>query len=232
MELKTVEQIIKVWGRNKYYWYNWGEPLLYNGFHEFIGIVKHRWNSISSSFSLQLTEQRINDLAEISEVVVSMSGLTKNVYNLYHVGGNFDLVMYNVNRLIGLPTTVRINWIKHPHNKHQEAQAFEWCMKNGFVWGGLRCNCEVEDMMETDGKFNHPYLKTPRYYSSKHFQFCKVQRWIPIDVDGHYLLCCTTHNRKIGYTVWDNITQEELRQVKMKIPFCQECYAKGYWRIF
>jgi len=231
MELKTVEKVLEVFGRrSNYHWYNWGEPLLYNHFHEFVQMTRRYRTSISSNFSLRISDQTFEDLSKITQVTVSMSGITKETYQHYHRGGNFDLVWSNVQRLIGYPNVVRINYLVHPWNQHEVGEAKEWCEKCGFVWGGLRGNCEVEECLE--GGFESPFMKSPRYYSSKHFEFCKVQRWVPIDVDGNYMLCCTSHNVPIGYTIWDNLTPEEIRQAKMSHPMCKECYAKGCWRMF
>jgi hypothetical protein len=230
MSLKTVEKVLSTFGRRgNYHWYNWGEPLLYKQFHEFVEVTKGYRTSISSNFSLKLTDQHFEDLRKIEQITVSMSGLTEDVYHIYHVGGNFDLVMNNVHRLIGFENKVRINWLMHPGNKHQIPFAKEWCEKNGFIWGGFRANCEVEELLKD---FTHPFLKTPRYYSSRHFQFCKVQRWVPIDVDGNYLLCCTSHNVKTGYSIWDNVTYDELLQIKRDNEFCKVCYVKGCWKMF
>jgi molybdenum cofactor biosynthesis enzyme MoaA len=229
MPLTTVEKVLQVFGRrHNYHWYNWGEPLLYKEFHEFVQVTRRYRTSISTNLSLKLTDQHFEDLSRLEQVTVSMSGLTEDVYKIYHRGGNFDLVWSNVNRLIGFPN-IRIAWLLHPGNEHQRKEAMAWCAKNKFTWGYLHANCEVEESMEG---FTHPYLKSEAHYSSKNFQFCKIQRWIPIDVDGNYLLCCMSHNVKTGYTIWDNITPEELRQIKMDMPFCKLCYERGYWKMY
>ena len=233
MSLETVERVIEVFGsgrRANYHWYSWGEPLLYKQFHEFIEIAKHVRTTISSNFSLNLTNRHFEDLSKIEMIIVSMSGLTPEVYNIYHQGGNFDLVMSNVKRLAGFPNKVRINWLQHPGNKHQEQMSRDWCATNGFEWGGFRANCEVEELV--DG-FTHPFLKTPRHYSGRHLDHCRMTGgWVPISVDGDYLLCCVSHNVKIGLTIWDNVTGDEIRDAKMRMPLCKLCREKQYWKMF
>ncbi len=229
MSLETIEQVLKVWGRRpQYCWYNWGEPLLYHNFHEFVEITKRYRSCISSNFSLHITDQQFEDMKKLTQVTVSMSGLTPEVYNIYHQGGNFPLVWENVNRLKGYPN-IRINWLKHPGNAHQEEQCRQWCKNMGFIYGGFRANCEVEECLEG---FIHPFLKTERYYSSKYFKNCKVQRWVAISVDGEYLICCTTHNVKTGYTIWDDISYDELLHRKKNHPMCIKCNEKKCWRMF
>lgn len=232
MSLKTVEKVISVFGGGRwanYKWYNWGEPLLYTQFHEFVEIAKHVRSGISSNFSLKLTNKHFESLAKLEEVVVSLSGLTPEVYNAYHVKGNFNLVMENVKRLIGFPNKIRINWVRHSGNIYQEEAVKEFCEKNNFIYGGFNANCEVEELLED---FTHPFLKTPKQYSSKHLKSCKVQRWIPISVDGEYLLCCTSHNVGLGVYLDDNISKEELIILKNKTELCKTCQKNEYWRMF
>lgn len=233
MELKTVEKVVQVFGTHRvqnYHWYNFGEPMLYNHFHEFVEIVKKTRSSISSNFSLKLPDQRFEDLAKLEQVTISMSGLTPEVYNIYHQGGNFKLVWENFLRLAEISVKKkRMNFLLHPGNKHQWQQAKDLCEEKGFIWGGLRANCEVEEALQG---FTHPFLKTPKMYGSKHLTNCKVQRWRAIDVDGNYLLCCTSHNVKIGLSIWDDVTSEEVWEAKMKQPLCIECHKKQVWRMF
>ncbi len=230
MELKTVEKVIEVFGRRaNYHWYNWGEPLLYRNLHDFIEIVKHTRTTISSNFSLVVTDQQFEDLSKIRQVVVSLSGLTKEIYNIYHQGGNFNLVMSNINHLKNFPNKVRINWIKHPENKHQEQQIIDFCKENNFIFGGVDANCEVEELLEG---YTHPFIKEPRLYGALMRNTCKIKGWIPISVDGEYLLCCASHNVKTGYTIWDNISMNELKEVKSNLPLCKICQEHESWRMF
>ena len=163
----------------------------------------------------------------MKELVISISGLTRDVYNLYHQGGNFDLVMSNIERVKGFKNII-IHWIIHKDNEFQTSDARKWCKKRGFTYTTIRPNCEVEEALEG---FSHPYLKT-RPGSSRKLNNCKVQRWVPISVDGEYLLCCTSHNVKVGYTIWDNITYDELLQIKRELPFCKRCFETNCWKMF
>ena len=232
MKLSTVEKVIEVHGtgrRRNYSWYNWGEPLLHKQFHEFIDIAKHVRTTISSNFSLLLTDKYFESLAKIEQVVISMSGLTSDVYNIYHRGGDFEQVAYNLKRVAELPNIKRMNWLRHAGNVHQEQQAKDFCEEHGIVWGGLNGNCEVEELVEG---FTHPMLKTPRQYSGRKMEKCRLKRWIPISVDGEYLLCCTTHNVKTGLTIWDNVSSEELIEAKSNLHICKICGWRELWRMF
>ncbi|MBU2060042.1 MAG: radical SAM protein, partial [Gammaproteobacteria bacterium] len=103
MPLSTVEKVIERFGKSpKYFWYNWGEPLLYSNFHDFVEIVKGTRSTISSNFSMKLTDQHFEDLSKLANVIVSLSGMTEEVYGIYHRGGNHATVMQNIQRLVGL----------------------------------------------------------------------------------------------------------------------------------
>jgi len=229
MPLKTVEKVIDVFGRNEnYHWYNWGEPLFYENFHEFAEIAKNVRSTISSNFSMPLTEQHFEDLAKLRQVILSLSGLTRDIYGIYHQGGNFDAVMGNVRHLVGTPVNVIVNWIRHPKNKHQEKLSQEWSFDREFGWGCVDLNCEVEEQLQ---EFTHPFLKGMDTYSSK-IKECKIKKWVPISVDGEYLLCCASHNVGTGYTIWDNISREELVEIKSQMTLCKECMKKECWRMY
>lgn len=229
MTLKTIERVLQVFGRQeRYEWFNWGEPLLYENFHEFTNLVKGTRSSISTNLSLEISDFRFHDMTKLLGVIVSMSGMTEDVYHMYHRGGNFSLVMYNLERLIGFPRVV-IRWLRHYGNEHQLKMVTDFCEERGFGLDAFHANCEVEDLI--DG-FTHPMLKTPEQYNSRRRGGCKPKRQIPIGVDGKYLLCCASHNIPIGLTVWDNVTPEEIYAAKSKIPLCIQCEERQLWRMF
>jgi hypothetical protein len=167
-------------------------------------------------------------MQKIKQMVVSMSGLTPEVYGMYHVGGNHALVMKNLERLAGHPR-VRINWLRHPGNEPQFQQMQDYCDARGFEFGYFRANCEVEELLEG---FTHPWLKKPRQYSGRHLNHCKLKKWFLMDTEGNYLVCCTTHNIKTGLSIWDDVTGDEIFEAKSKSPICKACEEKELWRMF
>lgn len=231
MSLDMVQKIVNKFCTMRqvmYCWYNWGEPLLYNKFSEFADIVKGTRSVISSNFSLKLSDKHFNILPRFKKVILSISGLTEEVYKIYHRGGNFRLVMENFERLTGF-LNVQINWIIHKYNNHQLGACGDMCEKKGFHFRPFLPNCEVEDLIEG---FNHELLRSNKFHLSRSRTSCGIMNWVPISVRGEYLLCCTTHNVGTGYTIGDNITLEELIKVKSEIPLCKTCQEHQYWRMF
>lgn len=84
--------------------FNWGEPLINKKLDEYIKIANQKkiWTTISTNLSLPLTDQRIQDLIEsgLSEVIISADGASPETYMTYRRGGNFELVMENMQRFV------------------------------------------------------------------------------------------------------------------------------------
>jgi len=237
MSLETVGKILKRYDNPIYeiIWYNWGEPLLHRNFEaiaKMIGKSEAR-NIISSSMSLPLTDERLESLNNFNRINVSLSGMTKDVYKIYHTNGAFDLVMRNIKRLAELKLNqIALIWLSHKHNKFQMPHAQEFANNLNFEFIEQELNCCVEDLVSD---FDHELLRIPKYpYGGPS---CRIQKWDPIDVDGNYLLCCGSQNVKIGYSIDDTDTtpfprNKVLKEARLKIPLCIECREKEHWRMF
>lgn len=83
--------------------FNWGEPLLNKHFVEMVRYAKrHRiWVSTSTNLSVQLSDQQMEDLLRsgLDKMIVSLDGVSEEKYRKYRIGGNFNLVMSNLQRL-------------------------------------------------------------------------------------------------------------------------------------
>lgn len=84
--------------------YNWGEPLINKKIDEYIKIANQRkiWTTISSNLSLPLSDQRIQGVIEsgLSELIISVDGASPETYTTYRQGGNFELVIQNMQRFV------------------------------------------------------------------------------------------------------------------------------------
>lgn len=84
--------------------FNWGEPLINKKLDEYIKIANQKkiWTTISTNLSLPLTDQRIQDLIEsgLSEMIISADGASTDTYATYRRGGDFKLVMQNMQRFV------------------------------------------------------------------------------------------------------------------------------------
>lgn len=86
-------------------WYfSTGEPLLNRFLPEIIAETKNKeiYSVISTNLSLKLSDERIDQLLTcgLGCISVSLDGASEEVYARYRVGGNFNLVLDNLHRLI------------------------------------------------------------------------------------------------------------------------------------
>lgn len=86
-------------------WYfSTGEPLLNRFLPQLIATTKNQaiYSVISTNLSLKLSNERIDQLLTcgLGCISISLDGATAETYSRYRVGGNFDLVINNLRRLI------------------------------------------------------------------------------------------------------------------------------------
>jgi len=227
MELTTVEKILNRYGNQRIDWFNWGEPLLHKRFPTIAGMIRGTRSCISTNFSLSIPDSYFDLLQNFKTIVVSMSGITEPVYNLYHKGGNFNLVMENIKKLSDKKKTrLMVRWLGHKDNEFQYQEAVEYFNNIGYEVEKITLNCEVEELLEG---FEHPYLK-PRENNRE--SSCPIIKRPTIGVDGQYFLCCASHNVPTGISVFDDFTDEEIINIKMDIDLCKRCREGKYWRMF
>jgi MoaA/NifB/PqqE/SkfB family radical SAM enzyme len=231
MSLETVQKILKLYPNRWIHWYNWGEGLLHKDFLKVADIVDGTPSRISTNLSLKLEPEYFKALRKFKIVTVSISGMTKEVYDINHQGGDFDLVMGNLEKLLSVRVSSKdtvINWLSHKHNKHQEKECEAFCKKAGITFNSCFMVCTIEEL---DSGFEHELLVNPKFQSTGR-TMCIIVKWIPIDVDGNYVLCCASQNVKIGYTIDDNISIGELVNARLNTSLCGSCREKELWRMF
>ena len=228
MPLKTVELILEKYG-NKYSidWFNWGDPLLHKDIIIIAQMSKNYRTKISSSFSMHLTSEQFNALNNFKTIIISLSGMTQDVYNLYHKGGDFKLVQKNLITIAkNRQNRIVLRWLAHKYNTHQISIMKTFCLQYNIEYEIITLNTEVENLLRNfDNEFIKKDFKTNR-------KLCKIIKWPTIATDGSYLLCCATHNIKIGYNIKDNITSEQLIEAKNKIFMCKACKNFKFWKMF
>lgn len=231
MSIETVQQVLKKYRGHMIDWFNWGEPLLHKQFLEISSLMGGTYSRLSTNLSLPLTDEYISAMRRFKVVIVSLSGMTGETYKIYHTKGNFELVMENLERLLNIrrsPKDTIINWLWHKYNEHEYPRAEQYCKERRIRLHPLKLVCTVEELVNN---FDHELLVTPRYQSTRR-QDCRILYWTPIDVDGDYVLCCTSQNIKIGYSVYEDVSPQDLVQAKMKTALCTECRERELWRMY
>jgi len=114
--------------------YNWGEPLLNKDLFKIIKYIKDYKKNISIVTSTNLNINDRSLLVEllksgIDEVIVSCDGASRETYEKYRVGGDFNLVTRNLKFLaeekhrLGSNANIVWNFLVFKHNEHEIAAA-------------------------------------------------------------------------------------------------------------
>lgn len=228
MSLSTVDKILKRYPHRSIDWFNWGEPVLHKEFCAISDRLHRTASRVSTNLSHDFTDVEFHALLNFRVVLVSLSGMTENIYKIYHHGGNFALVMSNLDRLArSKKKFVIVNWLSHKYNTHQLEICRDHCKQWGWKFNPTGLICTIEEAI--DG-FDHELMQVPRFQRTG-CPRCRILDWDTIGVDGSYLLCCNSQNIKIGYTIDDDVTHEDLVKAKMAIPICNACQRTETWRL-
>ncbi|MBM2834608.1 MAG: cmo, partial [Candidatus Brocadiaceae bacterium] len=123
--------------------YNWGEPMLNKDLLSMIHYAKERGIDIkiSTNLSMKMEDGQIEALvkAGLDKIYISCNGISSESYLKYHVGGDFDLVMDNMKRLVQKKRVIpgchtKLVWLFHvfKHNEHEIDAAKELAKKIGI----------------------------------------------------------------------------------------------------
>jgi MoaA/NifB/PqqE/SkfB family radical SAM enzyme len=87
---------------------------------------------VSSNFSLRLSDEKLTALllSGLEHLIVAIDGVTPESYKMYRKGGDLELVLSNVRRLVALRERLGITslvldlqFIEFEHNMHERSQA-------------------------------------------------------------------------------------------------------------
>lgn len=113
--------------------HNWGEPLLNKEIFDIIRATSHRGIATNMSSNLSIEKDNLGErLVEsgLEYLIVSLDGVTQDVYEQYRARGNIDLVFQNMRSIMEAKKrlkskTPKIEWqfLVFKHNEHQIEQA-------------------------------------------------------------------------------------------------------------
>jgi radical SAM protein with 4Fe4S-binding SPASM domain len=202
--------------------YNWGEPLLNP---ELASMIEYASAmaipvKISTNLSLKLEEAQIRALLSsgLRKMYVSCNAASPETYPIYHVGGDFHLVMENL-RLLAvrkreLNSLTELVWLFHvfSHNEHEIEKA-------RVMAGELGVRLELKKMRPDMGKEifetaeealrrdGHWLPKNPEYNlfdmgkrrPKKTFSCDLLWTETVINWDGAVLPCCSVYSEKYSF---------------------------------
>lgn len=190
-----------------------GEPLLHKRFGELVATTKDQriFSVISTNLSLELSDDYLHKLLTCGLGIISASidGACAETYRQYRRGGDFDLVMRNVRRLVEMKrnlglTYPLIEWrfLRFRHNEHEEFEARALAHMMGVdlieFWPGVappEGSPFVDGVMEARKPLVGPPVAGPalKALGTRQAQNRVLARLVPrVEVGGHAELASFT----------------------------------------
>jgi len=211
--------------------YNWGEPMLNKDFLRMVHYAKERGINIkiSTNLSMEMEDDQIEALvkAGLEKIYISCNGASSETYLKYHVGGDFDLVMDNMKRLVQKKREIpgchtKLVWLFHvfKHNEHEIAAAKELAKKIGVK---IKISKMRPDMGKEVFETTQRALERDRAWMPDNPEFTVVSTkqkkrigcmlpWTEtmINWDGSVLPCCAVYSEKYAF---GNILENSFKEI-------------------
>lgn len=217
--------------------FNWGEPFLNKDLIMMINYVRNinKKVKITTSTNLNyLTDDLAKDLIQsgLDKLLVSLDAATSQTYLIYRRGGDFELVLKNLRRLVELKKSypesklkIILNYIVFRHNEHEIEKAKELAKSLGLEIriGKMRTEMETEitkPIEESIDKYKD-WIPANKEYSAydletkkrlKKIKICKKPwREVELNWDGTITPCCYIYD--IGKYGFGNIEQSSFKKI-------------------
>jgi len=218
----------------------WGEPLLNKRLPEMIRFAKQN-SSLILAFNTSanlMTEAVSRSLIEIGldHLTVSIDGVTAETYERIRIGGRFERVVRNVERLLDLKQELRsrlpcvtVQIIRMTENRHEIEQVVEY-------WEGKADRIAVTNIGVTAGTAEVSALSLRSDARLGHRPCSDLWQRLSVHWNGDVSACCSDFDgfMKIGriqdrtlLDLWHGTTLTKLRQRHEKRDFsgliCEKC---------
>jgi radical SAM protein with 4Fe4S-binding SPASM domain len=211
--------------------YKWGEPMLNKDLLRMIQYAKERGIDIkiSTNLSMKMEDDQIEALlrAGLEKIYISSNGASSKSYLKYHVGGDFDLVMDNMKRLVQKKREIpgchtQLVWLFHvfKHNEHEIDAAKELSQKIGIK---IKISPMRPDMGKEVFETTQKALERDKEWipSNPEYTVASTKRqkrigcilpWTEtmINWDGSVLPCCAVYSEKYAF---GNILENSFEQI-------------------
>jgi len=165
-------------------WYfSTGEPLLHKQFGSLVSTSKHQriFSAISTNLSIPLPLEKIDQLilSGLGMISVSLDGASAETYGRYRVGGDFALVLDNLQTLIcrkrelGVEFPL-IEWrfLRFRHNQHEVEAARKMAAEFGvdlleFFPGYAPPRATEDQVQSADSSLTGPAVQGPALHNGK-----------------------------------------------------------------
>ncbi|MCL5105758.1 MAG: methyltransferase domain-containing protein, partial [Armatimonadetes bacterium] len=213
----------------------WGEPMLNKDIFEMIKIASEFSTVNISTNGLMLTPKTAEKLitSGVGELIVSIDGISQEVYEKYRVGGNVEnainalKMLAEFNNKHGNKVWIIPQFIVFKHNQHEMAEFESLCdslgLKACFKAPYLRDGSESD--MEISGLPSFHRKQFPDDASlCQAISTCDApKKDFTVLVDGSVVLCCYDHN---GTTGVGNIFEQDVMDI-----WNSDAYRDIRWKV-
>ena len=245
---KYMKRLRQDFGATKLLFDNWGEPLLHPEISELINLARKmgfRQIRLSSSFSVNCDLEKLV-LSGLSDLCISISGLTPETYNVVHTHGNISLIKNNIKEICALRDRLHpsfkiiLKWHRYKHNEHElyQAQAFAKKNKLWFIPYAGRLN-GMDLLQKWHNNTLEPSFKKlvdnilfmnimQRKISKKlTMQACNQKHRLIIDAEGNLQHCCLDMHTK-GIDFLKSTTHELIAYKRKPTKWCKICLEGNF----
>jgi surface carbohydrate biosynthesis protein len=215
------------------YLHIWGEPLLNKDIFKIIAYASTFTRTNISTNGMLLTRETAEKLiaSGVSDVIVSIDGVSQEVYEKYRVGGSAEKalgalkMLQECNQKAGCPITIIPQYVVFAHNQDEMEAFSDICRAIGLT-----------------PTFKAPYIRSgsryanaddPAYTRSSYTDTASLKKAMtscpsPVDVltvllDGSCVMCCYDHNCLTNY---GNLFEQEVLEI-----WNSEAYLRDRWNI-
>ena len=210
--------------------YSWGEPFLNKRIHEFVAYAHERRIAtiMSTNLNKPLSPQMAEDIIKsgLDVMIVSLDGVTQEVYEKYRVGGRLDRVLENVKLLVQKKkelgsSTPHMEWqfIVMRQNEHQMEEAQQLAddlgvdaviFKNVDFPHGMDDSEEAERWLpreNPDYSRTDPFLKP---YQEDGRRCWRLWRSAVVNWDGGFAPCCYLTDKEEDF---GEVTKSSIKEI-------------------
>lgn len=202
--------------------YNYGEPLLNRSTFGMIRYAKKmgiKHIKLATNGTL-LTEQKVTSLVNsgLDYISISLDGASAATYAKFRIGGNFGLVVKNIERLVtirnqaGSKLEIELQFIIMQHNEHEIADIEALARK--LKVDKLR----LKTVLIKRSKWNYLLPKNEdynRYAGTKELKTCfKPVNELVVNSNGTVIPCCYVVGKDIEKFQLGNIAQQTIEEIQ------------------
>ena len=209
------------------YLHLWGEPMLNKDMFSMIEIGSEFAKTNISTNANTLDAETANQLISsgVKDIIVSIDGMTQEIYEIYRKGGVLNKALANLARLVRFnhSSNAGVNivpqFVVFKHNKHEINDFAKFCAELGLTATFKAPYLQAGSKLKPSGIPQYERIPSPNPQSrALAMRQCLLDDSCVILLDGSIVPCCFDYNKK---NVFGNIFQQPLEEIWLGEEFTQ-----------